>query len=54
MALQIRDLLRYDLFGKCVRGISSIPINNNYLPTPKSLREAVLQSGNHNVCYWPF
>jgi hypothetical protein len=54
MALQIRDLLRYDLFGECVRRVSSILIDNNYLLTPKSLREAVLQSGNHDVCYWPF
>ncbi len=54
MALQIRDLLHYDLFGECVRRVSSILIDNNYLLTPKSLREAVLQSGNHNVGYWPF
>jgi len=36
MALQIRDLLRYDLFGECVRRVSSIPIDNNYLLTPKA------------------
>ncbi len=31
MALQTCDLLRYDLFGKCVRGDSNIPIINNCL-----------------------
>jgi hypothetical protein len=50
IALQIRDLLRYDLFGERARGVSSITIDNNYLLTPKSLREAVFQSGNHNAC----
>ncbi len=54
MAMQIRDLLRYDLFGECVRSVSSIPIDNNHLLTPKSLQEAALQSDNHNVCNWAF
>jgi hypothetical protein len=50
MAMQIRDLLHYDLFGECVRSVSSIPIDNNHILTPKSLQEAALQSGNHNAC----